>query len=355
MTENDILQTKIEHIRNGLEYTYPKIGMAIKPVDWQNPTNAYRKMLASGQDLTIENQFQSSSCGGNIEYGATLTDFLLTGKVVRKSRRFPYHYCYVRGGGSSFQGLGNTWKNRGIPSEALCPSYKADGTADEEFYQKEPISLEAIADALNCRCESFAEVNRFSIEAVAQAIRDEGFALIGYHGFNNGTMLTFYPKHPNVDYSMCWQHWVVAVDYFIEKGRYWIKIANSWDKTIGDKGYQYFSSDYFASGSVWCAGVFTDKVKVNIPPPSAFHYTFTKPIQYKEKSKEVENLQRALVKLGFLTMPAGVAYGYYGQLTRQAVLKYQIEKNIASLAELTKLNGENVGPKTRAKLSSDLS
>jgi len=342
MKEKDIPQTKIEHKQNGLGYTYPKVGMAIMPVDWANPTNAYRKMLASGQDLTIENQFQSSSCGGNLEYGATLTDFLLTGSIERKSRLFIYHNCFVPSGGSSFQGLGNVWKTKGVSPEALCYSYNAFGATDEQFYQNAKISPEALTEALKCRCEAFAEVNRFSIEAVAQAIRDEGFALIGYHGYNNGTMLSFYPQHPVVSFDKCWQHWVVAVDYGILNGRNYVKIANSWDKVIGDRGYQYFFEDYFTSGSVWCVGVFTDKVKLNIPPITAFHYKWTVTMRIGSTGSDVTELQRALKIEGFFPQDQ-VLTKYFGPITQIAAKAFQKKNGLVA--------DGIVGPKTIAILN----
>ena len=43
--------------------------------------------------------------------------------------------------------------------------------------------------------------------------------------------------------------------------------------------------------------------------------------------------------------------GLYKEITRQAVLKFQVKHNIASPKELARLNGKRVGPKTIAKLN----
>lgn len=43
---------------------------------------------------------------------------------------------------------------------------------------------------------------------------------------------------------------------------------------------------------------------------------------------DVEIIQRLMVQYGYLQMPEGVKYGYYGELTRDAVKKFQTEANI---------------------------
>lgn len=46
-------------------------------------------------------------------------------------------------------------------------------------------------------------------------------------------------------------------------------------------------------------------------------------ITSSSKKADIVKLQMMLVEKGHLTMPKGVAYGYYGMLTKKAVMKYK--------------------------------
>jgi hypothetical protein len=69
-------------------------------------------------------------------------------------------------------------------------------------------------------------------------------------------------------------------------------------------------------------------------------YNFTKDLTVGSKGADVSALQQILVNGGYLTMPVGVAYGYFGALTKSAVIKYQLAKGITPAAGY-------FGPKTR--------
>lgn len=72
--------------------------------------------------------------------------------------------------------------------------------------------------------------------------------------------------------------------------------------------------------------------------------TFTSNLTVGSKGTEVEALQKWLVSKGYLTMPAGVAYGYFGPATKAALAKYQAEAGISPASGY-------FGPITRAKLN----
>jgi hypothetical protein len=79
--------------------------------------------------------------------------------------------------------------------------------------------------------------------------------------------------------------------------------------------------------------------------PITFRHTFTKKMKKGDKNSEVVALQRILVQAGFLVMPAGVSFGFYGQKTSDAVLKFQKSVGIQSN------NGDDVGKLTIARLN----
>ncbi len=69
--------------------------------------------------------------------------------------------------------------------------------------------------------------------------------------------------------------------------------------------------------------------------------SFTTDLTVGSKGAEVTALQDMLVAGGYLTMPAGVAKGYFGALTKAAVAKWQVAKGITPAAGY-------FGPKSRA-------
>jgi hypothetical protein len=59
------------------------------------------------------------------------------------------------------------------------------------------------------------------------------------------------------------------------------------------------------------------------------------------RGDEVAKLQKYLVKNGLLTMPEGVAYGYFGQATKKGMMMYQASMGVEKTGYF--------GPKTRTK------
>jgi len=81
-------------------------------------------------------------------------------------------------------------------------------------------------------------------------------------------------------------------------------------------------------------------VSLTSPSTISLGYVFTKDLTIGSKGADVTALQQLLINEGHLTMPTGTAYGYFGALTKLAVIKYQKAKGIAPAAGY-------VGPKTR--------
>lgn len=57
-------------------------------------------------------------------------------------------------------------------------------------------------------------------------------------------------------------------------------------------------------------------------------YVFQTSLTVGSTGGGVTELQKVLVAEGYLVMPAGVAYGYFGSMTKDALIKYQIAKGI---------------------------
>jgi hypothetical protein len=74
--------------------------------------------------------------------------------------------------------------------------------------------------------------------------------------------------------------------------------------------------------------------------------TFTSNLTVGSTGSQVTELQMWLVSKGYLVMPTGVAYGYFGGLTRSAVAAYQTAKGITPPAGY-------FGPVTRAAVNAE--
>jgi parallel beta-helix repeat protein len=78
--------------------------------------------------------------------------------------------------------------------------------------------------------------------------------------------------------------------------------------------------------------------------PAVSGYNFTKDLTIGSIGADVTALQQVLVNGGYLVMPVGVAYGKFGNLTRDALIKYQKAKGITPAAGY-------FGAKTRSVLN----
>jgi len=72
--------------------------------------------------------------------------------------------------------------------------------------------------------------------------------------------------------------------------------------------------------------------------------TFTTNLTVGSKGADVTALQQWLVSGGYLSMPAGTSFGYFGNLTKMALAKYQTAAGISPAAGY-------FGPVTRAKVN----
>lgn len=66
----------------------------------------------------------------------------------------------------------------------------------------------------------------------------------------------------------------------------------------------------------------------SLPIVSSENNNLEKDLTLGSNGSDVEKLQKILVKEGYLEIPSGVGYGYFGTLTQQALIKFQIANNI---------------------------
>lgn len=301
------------------------LGMSTEPFDWET---GY--IVPKFDQLEVKNQYQSLSCGGQaVAYYKALLE-----ETVQQSARFVYSHVFAPDGGTAYEALGQFCKNVGSSDETLAPSYQ-NGKTTEAFMRTVDFTPEVYTKAGTKKSLRYAYMAS-DIESVAQAIRDNKGCIIGVFGSNNGTWRSENPQPPVGKGT--WAHWLYAGQAGIYNGKKAIRVINSWGKSVGDKGYQWLTEEYFPNG-IFMAWVLTDPDKVVVP---VFKYTFTKRLTYGDPiSPELTALQKALQQLGYMTKGQ---FGPFGPQTKQALAKFQKDNGI-------KDDGTNFGPITRAKLN----
>ena len=91
-------------------------------------------------------------------------------------------------------------------------------------------------------------------------------------------------------------------------------------------------------------------LKKAVLPVGDLRHNFATNIEFGQTSAEVKILQDALRITGDFSAKV-LSTGFYGEITRQAVLSFQVRNNVAPIAELRSVNGRRCGTKTRSKLN----
>ena len=339
------------------DYKWSEIGFGSSPFDWNVGFDVEIELSSvlgiPNFKLPVKDQNGSGSCGGQawstldsvIEAFATKTFEERSAKFIYSQTYYPY------GGGSTGRDNSDILVKQGCCIEPLCVSYNAGNPPTETFITRpQDITDSARINAKNARALSYANTE-IDIDMMAQVLRDNKGFVIGITGSNNGTWSSAFPKPPKLG-DLPWGHWIYVGKAKIIDGKKHLGVLNSWGTAVGEQGWQWISEDYFKAPIVAfrvpIMGGWT--LIYNPDPVSGFNHNFVVQLQYGQNGVEVAALQKALQIDG--EFPASVpATGYYGDITRRAVLDFQIKYKIAPLTELIPLAGKVVGPKTRAQLN----
>lgn len=331
------------------QYDSPEIGMAIAPFNWDKGYDVeadIASLIGHGFQLPTKNQGTAGSCGGEAisTYAHALTAAYLNDNT-EKSAKAPYSQVYVPGGGSNDRDLANIYIKQGLYKESFVSSYPLPGVAPTEAFMERSNDISALAriDAAKESAMLAYSFPSLDIDTLAQAIAACKGVMIGLYGTNNGTWLSAEPKPPKPGESK-WAHYMYFGKAFMEAGVKKIWGKQSWGPNVGVNGWQKLDEAYFASHSIWSAM----SLIVSAKPVSMPHHVFNTTLNEGMTSTEVSALQQVLAYDGVFNL---APTGYYGAITAQAVLRFQIKYNIAALATLEELGGATVGPATRAKLN----
>ncbi len=336
-TENGKCTGAIADKKDKRDYKWSDIAMYPAPFDWNA---GYDVEKVFNITLKTKNQGASYSCGGQaFSYYAEVLSTVFDKHYDPKSARFIYSQVYVPEGGSGGRECANILIKQGMADETVLSSYDGDNYATEEFMRfKDDINDNVRLNASKNKALTYAQVNK-DFETIAQAIRDNHGCVIGVTGSNNGTWLTPYPSSKVV--GSTWNHWMYAGKVKILDGIRYIGVKNSWG-AVGEQGWQWLREDQTLF-SIWT-------MVYNDIPPTDFKHNFMENLWQGESNKEVTALQIALQLDG--CFPKGVSpTGFYGNITAQAVSKFQYKYEVGNALIRFFNGGRLVGSMTREILN----
>ena len=332
------------------DYKWEELGSGISPFNWSLGFDIEEKLAGilgkTSFKLPVKDQDGSSSCGGQAwgYYGA-VKEAVATKSFEERSAKFIYSQTfYPNGGGSTGRDNCILVTKSGWGLESLTKSYDNDKPPGEAFMVRpQDITDQARIEAKKALAFSYANV-AIDIDSIAQAVKENDGVVILIEGSNNGTWLKPFPNPPTPGQTI-WRHWLYVGKAKMIDGKKYIGFINSWGQQVGINGWQWVGESYMGNIKEGWTLVF------KVPEPvQSFYHKFIVDIKFGTESDEVTALQRALQIDG--TFPKGIKpTRYFGDITRRAVLDFQIKYQIAPLSELYGLNGKSVGPKTRAKLN----
>lgn len=337
-----------------------------------------------GGDISIKNQFASLSCVGQgwayyfwvkmvkdlmKKYSMTLPELRVAHaqEVDEISAKAIYSLISLGfGRGATIRAGALLGLKYGALQEKFVPSYH-DGVTDEHWmFSKawKTAALDKLAETLKGK-EARTIVACDNMDLFALAIQDNQGVVGGVTGANGhgwGYAEEVTPPSAGDD---LWGHCLFYGAYGIDELGKFIATPNSWGQFVkrpqgpwqpGFKpgyGWQKLRKNYFTQRWQFNPWTYTTKPSELTEPEDEdteqFVYVFEKQLLYGMRNDEVKMLQKALVWLDRLE-PRFVT-GYYGDVTAGALLRFQLDNAIDSVASLKKLKGRRVGPKTLAYLN----
>lgn len=292
------------------DYQWSDLGASAIPFNWSLGYNI-------NMSISLKNQGSSGSCGGQAgSYYGEILEGKATKSSEERSAKFIYSQIFVPPAGAYLRDVCKIATEQGFATEAVLSSYENGNPPTEAFMErKEDITSMVRADAAISKALSYAMVDRYSIDAVAQAIANNYGAIILIRGENNGTWLTAFPAVTKGAGE--WGHFLYCVGAQLINGKKYIKVRNSWGD-IGEFGFQYISEDFFTQGYIY-------EVRTLVYANKPAKFIFNKDLRLGMRNADVLQLQHRMVNEGFGTYEPT---GYFGVQTLASVIKYQKAKNI---------------------------
>jgi hypothetical protein len=309
-------QTPEQKVKN---YSLSEVCLAPAPVIWLEKDQSQWKKLP-----TIRNQDGSGSCV--CQTYATELSILFEQKYgvwVDFSSTFPYQMrsqpmvsgCNSTDVYSIFPKLGSLFENY-MPSMLMSDSQMM-AVKKENYYNDLAKTFKVARIELPLDFETVAS----TIQATGKGV----MIWVKFHPEEWTDMPTVGTKSPTSGHS------ITAIDYFLQDGKKYLLIVDSWGKNYAIQGYRLISEEYFNARCFLCSYLKTFEVQDNdtIPEKPKFDGS----IMSAQKCFKWEKL-----------FPANVPeVDNWGNITRTACIAFQKRYNITPALG-------NFGPLTKAKL-----
>ena len=196
----------------------------------------------------------------------------------------------------------------------------------------------------------------FNIDRIGEQIQKNRPVLM-FLSFNKNEWTDAPQKKTEQNTGLEIHHAVVGVDTTIYKGEKAIIIDDSWGEFEELDGQRIITESFMKGRMSFCAYLIDlhndwreneDKDLKEKPK-----HEFTKGMKYSDTfnvDEEVKWLQKILIYENLFPMNVDVT-GYYGSITRKAVLEFQLKHEVDKESVLKELDGKFVGPKTLEKLN----
>lgn len=299
------------------DYVHEEVAPQAVPLKWNRGIEEWPKYSVRDQD-------GSSSCVGQAIAKAleTITGVVESAHpIYRRRRNYPNLGMWLQDGGDIMRHLGTT-------TEAIDPSQKmSEQQMNADIFVQTPLTEMMYITA------DFKD-----IDTLATAIETQKHCIItinsDYQEWDNLKPVVL-PQPTTFGHAIC------ATYYFTDEyGKKCLGIDESWGlKQITQR---VITEDFLikrATGAMY----FVPVIPVPSPPKPVFH--FFNPLEYGQTNYGIKNLQDIL-KYESLFPANIVSSGFYGEITRKAVLAFQIKHNVDTLDILNALQGRRVGPKT---------
>lgn len=301
------------------------------PVKWEE-----KKTFRS---FPVKDQNSSGSCVANsVAKILGIENFLEEGEYLDLSARDIYTRRTNQGMGMHFREAMKIGNEQGATLEYLMPSNGRNeaqmNDATDRTPYKEIVGRVARGGAY--------VATPLDIEKVASIIATGKGVLLGLR-FNYNEYNKYIPEIINgaiIDSH----HGIAGVDYTLYKDKRSIIIEESWG--VGNVTQRIITEDWFKAGRVSASWYFEDLsnsrsldgLLTNETPK----YQFNQDLYFGMRNADVIKLHEVLIAMGLLNIKEPT--GYFGSLTKQAVIDYQALKLIKPLSGY-------VGPLTRAELN----
>lgn len=293
-------------IQKSLDYKHEDL-FGVAPYTWKDFDEA------KIPSYTIRNQNGSSQC-----VAFSLCKALGINNPPYKDLRpeFIYTKRANTGEGMWLQNAFDIAIKHGAPED---PTLKGDNLTEAQGNAYVPTEEET-TQALKYRGKNYVFIDKNNIDEIARVI-EQGHTPI-FLVRCDITEWTAEPKvNPKFTFPFNINHAIPCIYAGMRNGVKTFVVSDSWGSSYGKNGLRYLSEDFIKT-RVEAVGYVVDLPEELLPPP----FKFTKNLYIGMRNADVLQLQKRLVKEGYATF---TPTGYFGVLTQQAVIKYQLAKGIS--------------------------